>query len=257
MTPTAASVIIALLSLACGGLIWRNLQLRRQNREFRRRIRKAASGEAAGKQGAKGAHERLMEKLDLAPGTLPRGGDWRIGDDLLLLLIERMRASPPDHVVELGSGLSTAVIARQMELSDRGKLWSVEHDASFLDETQAMLETHGLAHRVRLIEAPLMAWDKHTQWYDRAALDPLPERIDLLLIDGPPHHAGRMPRYPAGPELFSRLAPEGVAILDDGRRHKEQKALARWAEELPAFRQTPTETAKQAMILERIAQSEA
>ncbi|MEL6478593.1 MAG: class I SAM-dependent methyltransferase [Pseudomonadota bacterium] len=254
MTPTAASAIIALLSLACGVLIWRNLRLRRRLRSAHdelRRGRATPAPTAPRKSQKTDDHARLMKLLDLPLDALPRGGDWRVGDDLLLLLVERMRAEPPEHVVELGSGLSTAVIARQMELTGRGRLWSIEHDAAFLEQTQETLDQLGLSNRVTLIEAELTPWDKHTQWYDRAALGALPERIDLLLIDGPPHHAGRTPRHPAGPELFGRLAENGLAILDDGRRQKEQKALTRWAEELPEFSQTPTDTAKQAVLLRR------
>ncbi|MEM7506408.1 MAG: class I SAM-dependent methyltransferase [Pseudomonadota bacterium] len=261
MTGPAASVIIGLLWLACGVLIWRNLKLRRENRRLRVALAAAPAAPAtvaptpgqpaAVQTGARNPHRILMERLGLAEGALPKGGDWRIGDDLLLLILDEIERALPEVVVELGSGLSTAVIAQALECQGKGHLWSVEADPAYAEETLEQVARLGLSHRVTLIEAALEPYDNRTQWYDRKALGDLPQRIDLLLIDGPPHHAGKTPRHPAGPELFSSVAPGGLIVLDDGRRQKEKKTLRLWHEEFPDFEQRISATDKQAAFLRR------
>lgn len=256
MTGPAASVIIGLLWLACGVLIWRNLKLRRQIKRLQMALAAAPviaqpTPPAAKQAGAGSIHRRLMERIGLEEGALPRGGDWRIGDDLLLLILDEIERARPEAVVELGSGLSTAVIAQALERQGTGHLWSVEADAAYAEETLEDVARLGLGHRVTLIEAALEPYDNRTQWYDRAALTGLPHRIDLLLIDGPPHHAGKTPRHPAGPELFASVAPDGLVVLDDGRRQKEKKTLRLWREEFPDFDQETTITDKQAAFLRR------
>jgi hypothetical protein len=71
-------------------------------------------------------------------------------------------------------------------------------------------------------------------WYDRAALDAVPDQVELLLVDGPP--AGEVEiersRYPALPELRGRLVPGATVILDDALRPGEAWALGRWRAEL-------------------------
>ena len=48
-------------------------------------------------------------------------------------------------------------------------------------------------------------------------------------------------RYPAGPKLFPRLAPNGTAFLDDAARPDETQAAARWQAAFPhLIRNNPT-----------------
>ena len=63
----------------------------------------------------------------------------------------------------------------------------------------------------------------------------------MLVIDGPPLDTNALARYPAGPRLFSRLAPNGTAFLDDAARPDETQAVARWREAFPRLiRGNPT-----------------
>ena len=55
----------------------------------------------------------------------------------------------------------------------------------------------------------------------------------MLVIDGPPLDTNALARYPAGPRLFPRLAPNGTAFLDDAARPDEAQAVARWREAFP------------------------
>ncbi len=254
---STATLIILFLWAVSGGLLIRNIQLRR-------RLRKARAELALKPRVVHVPHvvrdvpapeqthrDRLLAKLALDGQSLPAGGDWRAGEDLLNVLVDHVFDQRPDQVVECGSGLSTAVIAQALKLNRKGHLYSLEHDIVYLEETERMLTELGVGERVTLIEAPLDDYGPTGKWYDRAGLRPLPAQIDLLLVDGPPVFAGKAARYPAGPELFPHLSPDAVVILDDGRRNREQKVLRMWRGEFPEFSQQSAGTRKGAVILRR------
>ena len=85
--------------------------------------------------------------------------------------------------VELGAGASTLIAAKALSLHGGGRLTSFDQHGGFVDATRAWLTDHGLKADLR--HAPLTAEseDWPGRWY---ALDNLPDRIDLLIIDGPP-----------------------------------------------------------------------
>ena len=139
------------------------------------------------------------------------------------------------EIVELGSGVSTVVLARLMR-ERGGRLTSVEHDPHWAAFVRSQLEREGLEGIARLIESPLEPHPRSLDgapWYSAAAIAGLPERIELLLVDGPPGYADGMARsrYPALLELAARLAPEAVVILDDAEREGEGEILAAWGRE--------------------------
>jgi predicted O-methyltransferase YrrM len=150
-----------------------------------------------------------------------------------------------ESIVECGSGLSTVVIARLLRERGSGSLYALEHDPAWARQTRDALEREALADWARVIDAPLRA-DPLAQpgcpWYDRASLTRLPQRIDLLLVDGPPAGEPKLgrSRYPALPALAPRLAPGAVVILDDIQRPGERWVLGRWeAEHAIRFAVTP------------------
>ena len=142
-------------------------------------------------------------------------------------------------LVELGSGISTIVIGRL--LAERGgTLTSVEHDPEWSAIVRGHLDREGLPGTVKLVDAPLEphpeSWDG-APWYSLGAIDSLPERIDLLLVDGPPGHGEGMAhsRYPALPALADRLAPGALVILDDASREPEREIVQRWQQLMPQW----------------------
>ena len=189
----------------------------------------------------------LMKRLGLSSDALPAGGNWYPEDNMLESLLDIVEARRPRRALVLNGGLGLAVLARMM--ADMGELWLIEHDPQIIEITGNMLQAVGLHAPVNIVEAELKDYDKHNLWYDRHALSGLPDGLDLIFIDGPPHFCGRTPRWPAGRELFGRLAPRGIVVLDKGQRVKEKKALARWAEEFPHLRQSKLKRGGGAVLL--------
>jgi predicted O-methyltransferase YrrM len=143
-------------------------------------------------------------------------------------------------VVELGSGISTVVIARL--IAERGgTLASLEHDPDWAAVVRSQLERESLEEAVELLVAPLEphpeSWDG-APWYAAASIASLPSSIDLLLIDGPPGYGDGMAhsRFPALSALASRLAPGALIVLDDADREPELEIIERWSDEHPDWR---------------------
>lgn len=184
-----------------------------------------------------GLHQQLQSlhtlhaELGLEKG-LPATRGWSASPDFLLVVLRHARRAEPMVVVECGSGASTVVLARSLQLNGKGHLYSLEHQAEHAAATKAELDRHDLSSWASIILAPLVAHELNGEtwsWYDD---EELPDTaIEMLVIDGPPLPEGPMIRYPAGPRLFPRLAPGAVVFLDDATREDEQLCLERWSRE--------------------------
>ncbi len=143
-------------------------------------------------------------------------------------------------IVELGSGVSTVVLARLLR-ERGGQLISLEHEPSWAGVVRSQLDRESLRDVARLIEAPLEPHPlavEGASWYPAAAVDQLPETgIDLLLVDGPPGYGDGMERsrYPALPALADRLSPAAMIVLDDARREGERAIVEAWGRESPGW----------------------
>ena len=140
-------------------------------------------------------------------------------------------------VVELGSGVSTVVLAR-LARQLGGRIVTVEHSPGWAGWVRRALERDGLEGLASVIEAPLephrLSLDG-APWYADAAVGELPAAgIELLLVDGPPGYGDGMAhsRYPALPALVDRLAPGALVALDDAGREGEGDILDRWEAQL-------------------------
>ncbi|MDC8756858.1 class I SAM-dependent methyltransferase [Janthinobacterium fluminis] len=189
--------------------------------------------------------------------SLPGTRGWAASPDFLEELVRHAFAARPRVVVECSSGTSTLVLARCMQLNGRGKVYSLEHDAQYAEQTRQQLQLHGLAEWAVVLEAPLREHalgNDNWPWY---VADFLPEEaaIDMLVIDGPPLATRVLARYPAGPLLFRRMAADGTVFLDDAGRPDEQAILRRWKSEFPMFEQTSRPCEKGCAVLTRRADS--
>ncbi len=135
-------------------------------------------------------------------------------------------------LVECGSGVSTVVLARLLRARGAGSLVALEHDGGWAALVADLLAREGLGDVARVVHAPL---EGDPTWYAAAAVDALPEGIDLLVVDGPPADRPGMgqARQPALERLGPKLAPGATVVLDDVGRPGEQEVLARWAAESP------------------------
>jgi predicted O-methyltransferase YrrM len=184
-----------------------------------------------------------------AEAPLPRMRSWAAGPDLLATTADVILREKPNLVVEMGSGVSTLVIAYCLRRNGKGRVISLEHDPAYAAATQATITAHGLGDIARVVEAPLApvqltggTW----QWYNRSALPS--ETIDVVVVDGPPGKLQALSRYPAVPLLADRLRPGSVIILDDGRRADERAIVERWRKDQPGLQVQFIETEKGAYV---------
>jgi ribosomal protein S18 acetylase RimI-like enzyme/predicted O-methyltransferase YrrM len=176
--------------------------------------------------------------LGWGPGAMLPAGILAVCDDVI--------ANDRRRVVELGSGLSTVLLARLLTRL-RGphdwRLAAVEHDRAWVRQVTAELDRERIGHHVTIVHAPLAEHaltQDGLQWYDDAAmaagLDRAlgGQRIDLLVVDGPPAFAPGfgLARYPALPALHHRLWPGATVVLDDIDRPGEREVLRRWEVEV-------------------------
>lgn len=173
----------------------------------------------------------LLTRLGLPEAALPHLGSWKADVGFLTRLADHVAAAQPAVVVELGAGASTLILARALALNGGGRLVSYDQHAPFVAATRAWLAEQGVAAEVRHapLSDPPAGWPG--RWY---ALADVPERIDMLVIDGPPWTLHPLVR--GGAEvLFDRIAPGGVVMLDDAARPGERIVARRWKRRWPGF----------------------
>jgi predicted O-methyltransferase YrrM len=166
---------------------------------------------------------------------LPPTRDWAGSPDFLRVVAEHALMARPRTIVECGSGVSTVVLARCVELNGAGHVYSLEHDAEYAVRTRELLASHALSDFATVIDAPLVdveLADWKGRWYDVADLA-IDGKVDALIVDGPPFYASELARYPAGPMLFDRLQDGGAIILDDADRRAEREIVDRWSRRYP------------------------
>ena len=159
----------------------------------------------------------------------------------------------PGLVVELGSGVSTLIIAYALQKQGSGKLISIEHESEYLEKTTRQVSLHGLDDYVRVIHAPLTPCQvdgKQWKWYDMESID-LEEKIDILVIDGPPGTVQPRSRYPAVPLLLDNFNDDVVVLLDDAARTDEKAIIDEWLATYPVFDHEFLGCEKGAAILRR------
>lgn len=179
--------------------------------------------------GSKAEKKALMTALDLPLDSLPHLGSWKADTGFLRHIVMNVARLRPSVAVELGAGASTLITAKALALHGGGSLISFDQHAGFVDATRQWLDDNGLTVDIR--HAPLdnivEGWPG--RWY---SVDRLPERIDLIIIDGPPWSVHPLVRG-AADSLFRRLSPGGVILLDDAARPGERIVASRWRKRWP------------------------
>ena len=156
---------------------------------------------------------------------------WSIDGDLAKIIIEEIIKRENPKVLEFGSGSSTMIISKILNILEKGKLYSIEHDEKYFNNTKKLIELNKLSGVNDLILVPLEKIDingKEWLWYKTDFLEKIRDKIDILLIDGPPGYIQRMSRFPALPVIINRLNDHAVIFLDDGNREDEKKIIKEW-----------------------------
>jgi predicted O-methyltransferase YrrM len=187
---------------------------------------------------------------------LPFGGGWALTADAAAVLVREIALNRPRTVVELGSGVSTQLIGRMLKESGEGKLYSLDHEASWADQTRRHIEASGLSDFVEVLDAPLsiQPFNGHEfNWYELPEQVRQLENIDLVIVDGPPQSLAPngTPRYPALPAFINQLSPRAMLYIDDAKRPQEQEMIALWSREYPQFESRMYDTAPGTCLFRR------
>ncbi|MEY4101230.1 MAG: hypothetical protein RLZZ567_473 [Actinomycetota bacterium] len=161
---------------------------------------------------------------------LPATRGWVGSPDLLLTLAQIVKANKPKLTVELGSGVSTVVMAK----AGARKIISFDGSSEFAEITRNLLKEHG-AKGVEVRFSKLSPYKKSSGWYDPNSFKEI-KGIDLLVIDGPQGGDDEEARYPALEVLISKLSNKSVVVLDDVKRPGERKLAEDFLKALPKHR---------------------
>ena len=144
---------------------------------------------------------------EIVSKSITKKTNWSICDGV----IEAVRNLVDENstILELGSGIGSK------RLAEICTVYSVEHDKRFLD----------IHESVNYIHAPLIDIEplpdfNEIEWYDGEIIrENLPEKIDLILVDGPPEKYGRsgLLYYL---DMFNHSC---IWIVDDVLRERDQK----------------------------------
>lgn len=166
--------------------------------------------------------------------------EWSMRFSNLLALLDVLDRRKPEFVVELGSGISTLLVAAWMREHSRGKVVSFDHDPEWADVTRRYLWQEGLADFANVVNAPLISVRSlgvTCDWYGVSAQLSKVASVDLLIVDGPP--AGTedkcLARLPALEQLHAKLSPSCAIVLDDALRPGEQEVVALWMKQFSEF----------------------
>jgi len=173
-------------------------------------------------------YQSIQKDLHLKQ-ELPITADWSAAADFLELIKDHCLKAKPKTIVECSSGATTVVLAKCCEINKQGKVFSLENGEEYAINTQKNIKDFGLDNYAEVIHAPLETVDVNNesyQWYETKNLPD--QKIELLVIDGPPGFIQRHSRLPALPLLFNRMADKSIVFLDDAARDEEREVVEMW-----------------------------
>jgi len=144
---------------------------------------------------------------EIVSKSITKKTNWSICDGVLEAI--RNLVDEESTILEFGSGLGSKTLAEICTL------YSIEHDERFLN----------IHESVNYIYAPLKEINplsdfNEIRWYDIDKIrESLPDKIDLILVDGPPEKYGRSGLL----HYLEMLDKNCIWIIDDVLREKDQK----------------------------------
>ncbi len=186
---------------------------------------------------AQAAHLQSAIGIAATSGGIPvYWSDHAIAPETLKLLQHLVASLRVQAVLELGSGVSTLLLANDFRRRGAGRVLSFDDDARWAAQTAAKVEAEKLDGFADVRVAPLVDMEsggRRAKWYDLADLDK-DQRFDLIVVDGPPAwHGDSMARLPALYQLRRQLSDNGVLVLDDAARSGERAIAEQWRRDFP------------------------
>lgn len=169
-----------------------------------------------------------LPNLKLLPST--RG--WAGSPDFLAKIAETILKEKPAFIFEASSGVSTIIIGLALKLNNYGQVISLDHEELYSIVTQENIKFNEIEDFAKVKYCPLSLYNNLDQphlWYQTESLE-LSDKIDLLIIDGPPRSTQPLARYPAIPLLHQHFADRVLILLDDANRKDEVIIIGKWIE---------------------------
>jgi predicted O-methyltransferase YrrM len=195
-------------------------------------------------------YRQIITRIDLqathvrgAVGIAATAGDlpifWSehaIAPETLVLIQHTISSLSATRVLELGSGVSTLLIAKSFRRAGEGHVLSFDDDERWASLTNTSLKREKLEAFAEVRVAPLVditSGGRQASWYNLADLDDS-ARFDLIIVDGPPAWRGdSLARLPALYELRRHLSDNGLLVLDDAARGGETEIARQWQRDFP------------------------
>lgn len=182
------------------------------------------------------AYFSIYSMLDFK-SNLPFMTGWAATPELALITLEEIKNRAPENILEMGSGISTIIASYGLKQNNKGTILSLDHDKKYAEKTTKQLRQHEVEDVAQVKYCPLVSYQidgSIWQWYDLSSIS-LPDKIDMLLIDGPPVETNKMARYPALPLLTDHLSEQCTIVIHDAHRPSEREILEKWQKSFPEF----------------------
>jgi len=154
--------------------------------------------------------------------------EWSVGRAFARQLTHHLEQTCPKHLLEVGSGSSTVVLAAYAAQA-QAAFTSLEHEPRYFQQTRHLLNQFGLEHAVDLRLAPLQPTPcpdgNDYPWYATE----LNDSFDFVLLDGPPERFGRQAALFV---LAAQLVKPWEIWLHDGQRPHEKNCVSLWKQYL-------------------------
>lgn len=169
----------------------------------------------------------LDRTIDAAPAS-----DWAISRTLARHLYATCQARGFRNIVDVGSGMSTLVLALYASRTPGVRVLSLEHDRDWYAKTKAALHQAGLSDHVDLRLLPLRrrSTPRAHVWYEGAA-ELVTAPVDFMLVDGPPRDEAT--RHGALWRISPDLLHGATVWLHDGARDEERAVVRDWQAHMP------------------------
>lgn len=185
----------------------------------------------------------------MLPEALSLDRGWGVGEETFGQIVGQLRAIGARTIVEFGSGVSSIRLA--LEFPD-AQIISLESSRDWYEAVLRMRAEHGVERNLTVHHRRLR-WQRHgLSFFLSYAPGELPERIDAVIIDGPPTWT-RRGREACLYQVIRRLPVGGRVLLDDYGRNREKTMVRNWSWAFPGvFSVHAIETGHGLCVMEKL-----